>query len=153
MAKLDKEPSTASITIYLSAVIDDYILSQNPNRSEWLRDASREFLKFINNNIVPDFDINSEMERHKIVSISKPSKAILDVIFYLVHGKGLMFSRSEFYRISIFYKMIMDTIKRTSQEQLAEAQADPNTVNVPISVDAEGNHEFKTYQILRKLDF
>ena len=151
MVKLERESSTASIALYLSTALDRFILNQNTNRSEWMREAGEQFLHFIKNNFIDE--LNHNMEGHKIVSISKPSNTTLNEIYYLVHTKGLMFSRSEFYRMSIFYRIIKDAFQRKHEEKLEKESEDPNIVKIPIDRDKEGNHVFKTYKILKKLNF
>lgn len=151
LPKLEKEPSTDSIAIYLSAAVDNYILSENSNRSEWIREAGEQFLEFIKEEFIDDID--AEIEGHKIVSISKPPQDTLGEVYHLVHNKAFLFSRSEFYRMSIFYKIIMQVHKRSVQTELNRESEDPNTVRVPISRDSEGNHVFKAYKILKRVEW
>lgn len=151
MVEFGEETNSKSITLYIPESIKSYIASQRANRSEWIREAGEEFLKLIENRIM---NYLPNLEGRKIVSISKPNRRDLKKIFRLVKKHNLFFSRSEFFRMSIFLKMIMEILQKEAEiEEMLDYPDEPNTVRVPISIDDNGDKVFKIYKILSKLDY
>ena len=148
---LSNSPGTASITINVPNIFIRYIKTQNPNRSEWIKEAGDELLELIEDKFLSVLDC--DIDESRIVSISKPDNRALGKIFTLINKNKLIFSRSEFYRLGIFMKM-MSEIKE--QEKLRKYNADgmeePGKIKIPIE-DEDGNHTFKVYKILRKLEY
>ena len=151
VVKLHDAPGTASITINVPNIFIRYIKTQNPNRSEWIKEAGDELLELIEDKILPV--LNCDIDESRIVSISKPDNRVLGKIFTLVKKNKLIFSRSEFYRLSIFMKMLSEI---ENEEKLKKYNADgleePGKIKIPIE-DENGNHTFKVYKILKKLDY
>ena len=149
--KLDNMPGTKSITINVPNIFLRYIKTQNINRSEWIKEAGHELLKIIEDELLVPLDCG--VDESRIVSISKPENIQLAKIFTLINKNKLIFSRSEFYRLSIFLKALSE-IKREQRlkKDEKERSEEPGTVKIPIE-DEDGNHTFKVYKILRKLEY
>lgn len=100
--------------------------------------------------ILPLFNLSIEGSR--IVSISKPPESVLRKIFALIKRNKVTFGRSEFYRTSIFVKILFQIFEADLKAKIKQENEDPNLVRVPIETDEEGNHTFRTYKILKKID-
>lgn len=146
---LETETGQPSISLHIPNIVSDYIETQNVNRSEWVIDAGSELLKIIEDYIFPK--LNSETNGSRIVSISKPPSKDVKKIYSLIKQNKLTFGRSEFYRLAIFIKMLLDTIKEEHRERKV-IQDDPNTIKIP-EIDENGNGTFKVYKILKRLEY
>lgn len=99
----------------------------------------------------------------KIVTVNVP-RSYLDAIEKLVGDKGLYPSRSELIRVAV-RKFLLKELKlakemKEQKEKPQKPQKDPEKyVQVPVEVDDNGGNgkdpvrEFKTYKIVRKLEF
>jgi hypothetical protein len=149
--KLNEGTGTESITINVPNTFLRYIRTQNLNRSEYIREAGEQLLDLIEEKLLPAIDCDTDESR--IVSISKPENLQLGKIFTLINKNKIIFSRSEFYRMSIFFRIISDLIKDSKLKRNIEGgQEEPGMVKIPYE-DEDGNHKFKAYKILKKLDY
>jgi len=140
---LSIEQETKTISLNISTNIKDYIDDQTSNRSEWLREAGNELMPLLYDFLVPY--VSSGKTKKEVVSIGKPTDDELDAIYKLIKDYGFFYSRSEFYRFSAIFKIIIEHMKL---EEKREKQQVEDIVKVPM-----GKNELKTYKIIKRLEY
>ncbi len=142
---LNPNLETKSISLNISTNIKDYIDNKTSNRSEWLREAGDDLMILLYDFLVPY--VSSGKTEKEVVSIGKPTDDELAAIYKLIKDYGFFYSRSEFYRFSAIFRIIIEHIK-FGENREREKQQIEDIVKVPI-----GKNELKTYKIIKRLEF
>ena len=140
---LSTEQETKTISLNISTNIKNYIDDQTSNRSEWLREAGNELMPLLYDFLVPY--ISSGKTKKEVVSIGKPTDDELEAIYKLITDYGFFYSRSEFYRFSAIFKIIIENMKSGEER---EKQQIEDIVKIPM-----GNNILKTYKIIKRLEY
>ena len=108
------------ISLNMSKKIQRYIKNQTSNSSEWIRESGRFFLQLLSKYVTPKL-LDGECGK-KILTISRPDDDALDGIHKLVNGYEMFFSRSEFYRFSVIFKLLLDCIRDVDLEEIKKLE-------------------------------
>ena len=141
---LSPDLETKTISLNIATNIKNFIDNQTSNRSEWLRDAGEELMSFLYGFLVPYVSLGET--KKEVVSIGKPPDDELDAIYRLIRDYAFFYSRSEFYRFSAIFKIIMDHMESEKNVKREKKQID-GVVKVPM-----GKNKFRTYKIVKRLE-
>ena len=151
---LKKEPESQSITLHLSENIISKIDKKFENRSRYIIECIEDFLEDIE-----DIDITKIAKcNKKIITISTPPEDLNRRIYRIVKNYNIALSRSELVRFAILYRYLNEfngwkrQQKENQENGVVRVPIGDNEVHVPIN-DENGQVEFKTYKILKRLEY